>query len=172
MTSSIRPVIFIRGCPAISRPVFIPPSPAKYISVPYSLQYSSTYFSGFLYMPRSIEGANGGFTTRYPDSSGFTASPISSRTSQCTPGSAGPATPGTNGPIPGSEDRIIPPVSVCQYVSTNAQRRSPIFSKNHFHVSGSIGSPTEAKSLNEEKSCPSTHLSPAARNALIAVGAV
>ncbi len=82
------------------------------------------------------------------------------------------AVPGVVGIAPGSGQIMCAPVSVCHHVSTMGQRPPPIFSWNHIHASGLMGSPTVPSSRNDERLCFSGHWSPHLMNARMAVGAV
>jgi hypothetical protein len=73
---------------------------------------------------------------------------------------------------PGSGVIMIIPVSVCHHVSTIGQRPPPMCSWYQTHASGLIGSPTEPRSRNDERSCCSANSGPHFMCVRIAVGAV
>src|SRR3972149_7593095 len=81
------------------------------------------------------------------------------------------AEPGFVGQAPGRGVIAIPPVSVCHHVSTMGHLSLPITLWYHIQALGLIGSPTDPRSLSDERSLPSGHLSPSRMTALIAVGA-
>lgn len=58
------------------------------------------------------------------------------------PKNGSPAEPGLHAAAPGSVHSTMPPVSVCQYVSTIGARDPPTSLWNQSHVDGAIGSPT------------------------------
>ena len=53
---------------------------------------------------------------------------------------------------PGKLTQMCAPVSVCQYVSTTEHLPLPTFSSYHFHASGLMGSPTDPRTLSDERS--------------------
>src|SRR5262249_5057777 len=100
-------------------------------------------------------------------------SPVdSSRTSAAIPGKGCVAEPGLVAVIPGSGVIMIPPVSVCHQVSTIGQRPEPMTSWYHSQAFGLIGSPTDPRTLSEDRSCRPAQSSPHLMQARMAVGAV
>jgi len=82
------------------------------------------------------------------------------------------ADPGLSAVIPGRGVIRIAPVSVCHQVSTTGQRSPPMYFQYQTHASGLIGSPTDPRRRNEDRSCFSGYSGPPRMNARIAVGAV
>jgi hypothetical protein len=82
------------------------------------------------------------------------------------------AEPGFVSVSPGSGLIRMWPVSVCHQVSTIGQRSSPITTWYQSHAFGLIGSPTDPRSLSEERSCMAGYSGPHFMQARIAVGAV
>src|SRR5882724_6534638 len=117
-----------------------------------------------------MEG-QGRVIARYPPPSLITR-PLSSRTSAVTPGNAQVADPGRVAVIPGRGVIMIIPVSVCHQVSTIGQRPPPTCVRYQTHASGLIGSPTEPRSLSDDRSCLSGHSIPQRMKDRMAVGAV
>src|SRR5437764_1229631 len=99
-----------------------------------------------------------------------TSSPRSSTTAASTPKKGNVALPGLAGIAPGNGVIRIEPVSVCHQVSTVGQRPPPMVLEYHIHASGLIGSPTDPRSLKEERSCFFTQSSPQRMNVRIEVG--
>lgn len=98
--------------------------------------------------------------------------PSLSRSTTSTPKKGSVAEPGFVGVAPGSGVMMCPPVSVCQNVSTTAQRPPPTTEWYHRHASGLMGSPTDPNTRRELKSCLRTGASPKRMSARMAVGAV
>src|ERR687891_1524480 len=93
-------------------------------------------------------------------------------TSASTPGNGRVAEPGFSEVVPGRGVIRIMPVSVCHHVSTTGHLSPPMCFQYHIHASGLIGSPTEPRRRNEDRSCRSGNSVPHFMNARIAVGAV
>src|SRR3982751_1946398 len=98
--------------------------------------------------------------------------PRSSRMAASMPGNGFVAEPGFVGTRPGSGVIMIAPVSVCHHVSTTGQRSPPMFFAYHIHASGLIGSPTDPRSRNDDRSNFAGYASPHFMNVRIVVGAV
>src|ERR1700733_821494 len=88
------------------------------------------------------------------------------------PGKGSVALPGFVVVRPGGGGVIAAPVSVCHQVSTTGQRPPPICSWYQIQASGLIGSPTEPKSRNEDRSQRPGYSVPHFMKVRIAVGAV
>src|SRR6187431_1163295 len=87
-----------------------------------------------------------------------------------TPKKGTPQLPGLTAWTPGNVVIRIEPVSVCHQVSTMGQRAPPIFLWNQRQASGLMGSPTVPSKRKDDRSCLSTHSSPALTKARMAVG--
>src|SRR5258706_9615042 len=98
--------------------------------------------------------------------------PASSTTSAPMPGRGNVADPGLVVVAPGNGLIMIPPVSVCHQVSTTGHVPPPMFSRYHIHASGLIGSPTDPRTRNDERSCLAGSAAPHFMNVRMAVGAV
>jgi hypothetical protein len=68
------------------------------------------------------------------------------------PGSGNVALPGLSTVSPGNGLTMMAPVSVCHHVSTTGQCPPPMFCQYQTHASGLIGSPTDPRSRNEDRS--------------------
>ena len=101
-----------------------------------------------------------------------TTAPARSRSCGTTPKKGSVAAPGLVGVAPGSGVIMMPPVSVCQKVSTMAQRPLPTTAWYQRHASGLMGSPTDPSTRSELRSCFSTGAAPKRMSARMAVGAV
>src|SRR5690554_391216 len=73
------------------------------------------------------------------------------------PGKGKVAYVGLVGVMHANGEIIIAPVSVCHQVSTIGQRFFPTKSLNQCHASSLMGSPTDPKTRNEDKSCEVTY---------------
>src|SRR3954465_3422683 len=102
-------------------------------------------------MPRSIDG-HGSVSTRYPPDPLSTGLPSLSTTSAEIPGNGRMAAPGLVDVMPGSGEIMIAPVSVCHHVSTTGVRPPPTCSRYQIHASGLIGSPTDPRIRNDDRS--------------------
>src|SRR5579871_734461 len=98
-----------------------------------------------------MEG-QGLFKIRKPLPAPLIGVPLSSTISAATPGRGRVAEPGLVGVAPGTGEIMMDPVSVCHQVSTIGQRSLPITVWYHFQAVGLIGSPTEPRRRNEERS--------------------
>src|ERR1017187_2672492 len=87
------------------------------------------------------------------------------------PGNGSVAKPGFVLVIPAKGESIMPPVSVCQYVSTIGHFFFPIFSLYQFQATSLIGSPTVPSTLNESNLYGLTKSKPIASSDRMAVGA-
>src|SRR5207245_3362101 len=72
-------------------------------------------------------------------------------TAALTPGNGLVADPGLVLVMPGSGVIMIWPVSVCHHVSTIGQRSPPMTLWYQAHARGLIGSPTDPRSLSDDK---------------------
>src|SRR3954449_6182200 len=102
-------------------------------------------------MPRSIDG-HGSVSTRNPPPPLSTGLPSLSTTSALMPGNGVIAAPGLVDVTPGSGVIMIAPVSVCHHVSTTGVRPPPTYVLYQIHASGLIGSPTEPRTRNDDRS--------------------
>src|SRR3954447_14779496 len=82
---------------------------------------------------------------RLPSVGPSSSLPSLSTTTGCTPKNGRVAEPGLAAVAPGNGLIRMPPVSVCQKVSTIGQRPSPTTLLYHSQASGLIGSPTEPR---------------------------
>src|SRR5438477_357596 len=101
-----------------------------------------------------------------------TIEPSFRTTAASTPGNGLVAEPGFVFVIPGSGVIMIWPVSVCHQVSTIGQRSPPMTLWYQAHARGLIGSPTDPRSLSDDRSCFDGCSSPHLMQARMAVGAV
>jgi len=134
-------------------------------------QYVSLNLSGSPQIPRNMAG-HGSVTTRSPPAPGPTCVPESSTTSTVMPGMGTCALPGFVAVRPGSALIMMAPVSVCHQVSTMGVIPEPMTSRYHIHASGLMGSPTDPKRRNEERSYFWGISRPNFINVRMAVGAV
>src|SRR5262245_37385858 len=98
--------------------------------------------------------------------------PVSSTTSEMTPGRGKVAEPGLVGVAPASGVIMCPPVSVCHQVSTMGQRPPPTVSWYHIHASGLMGSPTVPRMRSDDRLYFLGRSPPALISERMAVGAV
>src|SRR3990170_2261030 len=91
---------------------------------------------------------------------GSSADALPLKTTASMPKKGRVADPGFVGQAPGRGVIAIPPVSVCHHVSTMGHLSLPITLWYHIQALGLIGSPTDPRSLSDERSLPSGHLSP------------